>query len=75
MPEAKYRFTFGKHKGKLITEVPSGYIIWINENTNVSPELKQAIAIELSRRYALPDPEERKRVREAIKNFCSKLVL
>ena len=29
MPNPKYRLTFGKHKGKLLSEVPYAYLTWI----------------------------------------------
>lgn len=67
-----YRFTFGKHKGKLISEVPSTYIVWLHEQKPKEP-LYSVLAVELSRRYSLPDPEERKRVKDAIKKFCDNL--
>ncbi|KAL0567677.1 hypothetical protein V5O48_014311 [Marasmius crinis-equi] len=41
----KYRFTFGKHRGKLVSEVPSDYITWcINKGlASKNPDLKRAI--------------------------------
>lgn len=72
MPDQKYRFTFGKHKGQVITDVPHHYLVWLYEQKPTEP-LYSVLAVELSRRFALPDPEERKRVREAINKFCRSL--
>lgn len=68
----QYKFTFGKYKGRFINEVPNHYIVWLHEQKPREP-LYSILAVELSRRYALPDPEERKRVQEAIKKFCESL--
>lgn len=72
MPEPKYRFTFGKYKNRFIDEVPNHYLVWAHDNIR-DREIHSAVALELSRRFALPDPEERKRVAEAIKKFCEGL--
>lgn len=34
---------FGKYRGKKLSEVPAGYLIWILENANVQPDLKAYI--------------------------------
>ena len=75
MPEDKYRFDFGKYKGRWITEVPNHYIVWLHDQQWVQkkPDLYSVLSVELSRRFSLPDPEERKRVREALKKFCEGL--
>jgi hypothetical protein len=46
-----YRFTFGKYHGKLVADVPEGYLIWcLNECSSLSPRLRRAIQEELDRR-------------------------
>jgi hypothetical protein len=41
---SKIRMTFGKHKGKFLTEIPSDYLEWVLENcTKLNPRLKDAI--------------------------------
>ncbi|KAI4959908.1 hypothetical protein J4E86_001526 [Alternaria arbusti] len=44
--KGEYRFTFGKHVGKTLAEVPSQYIWWLKDNTTISrdkPEVGAAI--------------------------------
>lgn len=39
-----YIVTFGKHAGKKLSEIPSGYVRWMKENLN-RPELQEQIAM------------------------------
>lgn len=32
---------FGKHKGKLLGEIPDSYIIWMWENTDLKESIKE----------------------------------
>ena len=44
--KGEYRFTFGKHEGKTVAEVPSQYIWWLKTQTSIpkdKPELGAAI--------------------------------
>lgn len=48
------RFHFGKHKGRLVADVPSGYLAWcLREIDNLDYWLRRAIEGELERREAL----------------------
>jgi hypothetical protein len=42
--------TFGKHKGKPLTDVPPGYLDWAASNPTMFPWFKRACQEELSRR-------------------------
>jgi hypothetical protein len=47
------RFDFGKHRGLLVEEVPTGYLRWcVRECENIKPWLRQAVQAELDRREA-----------------------
>ena len=56
------RMNFGKHRGKLLGDVPSSYLIWVlKEAECVEPWLREEIIQELQargyRRKGCPDPE------------------
>ena len=42
----------GKYKGKDIEEVPLGYLVWFESNTNPAPPLREAINAEIKIRTA-----------------------
>ncbi len=45
------RMTFGKHKGRLLTDIPTQYLLWVlREADCVDPWLRQAIAETLTAR-------------------------
>ncbi len=46
------RLDFGKHKGKLIVDVPTSYLEWVlREFEPAGSHLRKAIELELNRRY------------------------
>jgi uncharacterized protein (DUF3820 family) len=51
----EYTLTFGKHKGKKLTELPKEYIEWMLGNSNDSRLIK---LIELATGITMPSPEE-----------------
>ncbi|HWY87152.1 MAG TPA: hypothetical protein VNX28_10525 [Gemmataceae bacterium] len=47
---------FGKHKGRPLAEVDTGYLEWaLAEATNLGPRMRLAIEDELDRRFARDD--------------------
>lgn len=40
--------TFGKHKGKLFSELPSNYLVWLYENVD---SVKKQVTEELAKRF------------------------
>ena len=44
------KFTFGKHKGQRLTEVPADYLNWIKSANDIDPDLKWNVQNELQRR-------------------------
>jgi len=52
LPE--WEFNFGKHKGKLIADVPANYAVWAAQNCSMPDEVKRGIF----EAYELPIPEE-----------------
>lgn len=52
-----YIVTFGKHAGKKLSEIPSGYVRWMKENLN-RPELQQQIAMMEGAQQSQLQPEE-----------------
>jgi hypothetical protein len=42
--------TFGKHKGKKLSEVPNDYLMWLVELENLDLNWRDSVAIELNRR-------------------------
>jgi hypothetical protein len=51
------RMPWGKHKGKPVAEVPSGYLLFVLEESNAHSELKEACKRELRRRLFGPSQE------------------
>lgn len=45
------RMPFGKYKGKPIYDVPSAYLCWLIENTDLFPQTRDAVFSELKRRF------------------------
>jgi hypothetical protein len=43
-------FPFGKHKGRTLSEIDSGYLSWAMANVKLSSGIRQAVAGELARR-------------------------
>jgi hypothetical protein len=41
---------FGKHKGKLISEIPTGYLLWLERECDLDGWLRVAVERELDRR-------------------------
>jgi len=42
---SELRFTFGKHKGKLIEEIPANYLLWAFDNIkHLDPKIREYIA-------------------------------
>jgi hypothetical protein len=39
---------FGKHKGRLLADAPSGYLAWLTESGELYDPLKSAVAAELA---------------------------
>lgn len=65
-----YTLTFGKHKGKKLTEVPTEYIEWMLGNSN-DPRMKKLIT--LATGIVEPTPEEqdeRLNMISKIQNLC-----
>lgn len=44
------RMLFGKHKGKLLTEIPVGYLKWFDQECKTKPWLQTAVKVEIERR-------------------------
>lgn len=44
------RFHFGKHKGRLVSDVPSSYLAWCLRELSLSPWLRRAIEDEIEKR-------------------------
>jgi superfamily II DNA or RNA helicase len=44
------RMLFGKHKGKLLSTIPTGYLRWLEENATLRGWLKNAVTTELQSR-------------------------
>ncbi|MGH7174049.1 MAG: putative quorum-sensing-regulated virulence factor [Gemmataceae bacterium] len=61
------RLDFGKHRGKLLADVPSGYLHWmLRECDNLTPHLRAAVTDELSRRGDAPPAAEREQSRAVV---------
>ena len=41
------KMPFGKHKGEELSEIPVDYLAWIEENYNLSDELREGINEEI----------------------------
>src|SRR6266511_5335027 len=47
----RIRMPFGRHRGKLLPDVPFDYLVWgLNTCTNLDPWLRRAIEVELRER-------------------------
>ncbi|KAI4913434.1 uncharacterized protein J4E92_009783 [Alternaria infectoria] len=72
--KGEYRFTFGKHVGKTLAEVPSQYIWWLKNNTTISkdkPEVGAAIRqFERTQKHTQAKTQNRRRQR-AWSPMCS----
>jgi len=72
--KGEYRFTFGKHVGKTLAEVPSQYIWWLKNNTTIStdkPEVGAAIRqFERTQKHTQTKTQNRRRQR-AWSPMCS----
>jgi Putative quorum-sensing-regulated virulence factor len=65
MPETlrNFRMPFGKHRGKLLGDVPASYLEWALANCDLGPSLKAAITRELGLdQTGPPQAENLKRV-------------
>jgi hypothetical protein len=49
-PEPEVRITFGKHKGKLLSEIPADYLQWLVNGETTKPDTKAMAQGELTRR-------------------------
>jgi hypothetical protein len=45
---------FGKHKGQHVGAVPSSYLFWLLENTDLKPHVEYGVREELARRFSPP---------------------
>lgn len=43
---------WGKHKGRIVSEVPSSYLAFVVEESSASPDLKEACRQELETRFS-----------------------
>jgi hypothetical protein len=51
------RFDFGKHRGRLVKDVPDGYLRWcLRECECLDPSLRRAVTAELRRRDGSAPP-------------------
>lgn len=56
------RMPFGKHKGRLVSDVESGYLCWVvNTLDDLDPYLRRAIEAELRRRDDVQEDERDQR--------------
>jgi Putative quorum-sensing-regulated virulence factor len=44
------RMPFGKHEGKLLRDIPTGYLCWLTTLADLKPYLRDAVEAELERR-------------------------
>jgi hypothetical protein len=45
---------FGKYKGRLLSELPDGYLLWLLDLPDLNPWLRRALESELARRDDAP---------------------
>jgi hypothetical protein len=50
---------FGKFKGRLLSELPDGYLLWLLDLPDLNPWLRRALEIEMARRDDGPRPPGR----------------
>ncbi len=44
------RMPFGKHRGKLLSDIPTGYLVWLHNWAEIDDRLADAVDQELGRR-------------------------
>jgi hypothetical protein len=47
---------FGKHKGRLVSDVPTSYLRWLLRECDLDPPLRRAVVGELTNREAYHEP-------------------
>jgi hypothetical protein len=47
----RVRMPFGKHKGKLLGDVPTAYLVWLHREVEMEVHLRDAVAAELRDRF------------------------